>query len=546
MSSWQVYRKLLPFLRPHGGAAVGAAVFMLLGALLQLPAPLLTRYLFDRVLPSGNVRLLTGLVLVLVGLLIVGSSVSLLQTHFLLKCRYGVERAMRHAALARCLGSRWDVGDGRASGYLLSRLDDDIAQIQHLLLDPLLALLLQGLTLTAGVVLLFHLHARMAWVALGSLPLFWLVLTGFSRRIQAWVALRQERWAQFRGRLQEGLAQVPSLQANLLQQAFLHRVDGACGEALRTSRRTELIQTLASTLVGLTGAALPVFVLWYGIREILLGRFTVGGFMAFNTSVGYLFGPARALAALRLDLQAARASAERVLEMLELPEASADYGTQPLKVFSSLEVRDLAFQYEDGRGLAPISFRLERGTSLAVVGETGCGKSTLVKLLLGLRVPERGRVYVNGQDVRDWSLESLRAQIGYVPQDPELFEGSLLENLSRFEAAPDRAWVDELLRWCALKEVVERFPRGLDTNVREAGRGLSGGEKQRVALARALYGRPGLLILDEATSAMDPGTEDRVLSELSNLPWKPALLFVTHRHQLLTRFDAVLEVARPS
>lgn len=541
------YKSLLGFLRPFAGRAVGAGGLMLVGALLQLPAPLLTRYLFDRVIPEADPVRLNLFILALVALVLLGIAISLLQTRLLLACRYGAEAALRTQILKRFLGAKQSFMGPEASGYLVSRLDDDVAQIQHLFLDPLLTIALQSLTFVVGVGLLFHLHPRLAFVAILSLPAFVLTYTIFSRRVQGMMGARQESWARFRAHLQESIAQSTLLQAFSLKDVFGTRCDLLARSALEASRRFEFTQTLASTLTGLTAAALPVFILWYGIREILQGRFTVGGFIAFNTCVGYLYNPVRAMVSMRLDIQASMGAGQRVLDMLAAPQESMGFGSTPLEEFRSLDVRDLSFVYpgREGSGLQGVSFTLRAGDSLGIVGETGSGKSTLARLLLGFDAPSSGFININGRDFRDFDLASSRSQIGFVPQEPALFQGTILENLTLFDSTSDPLWVSALLDFCLLRESLDRFPQGMSTSVQEAGSGLSGGEKQRVAIARALYRKPGLLIVDEGTSAMDPETEGRILDQILNLPWRPAVLFITHRHALLERFGSVLRVSLP-
>lgn len=535
------YGRMLGFLRPYKGRALGATLLMLLGALLQLPGPLLTRHLFDSVIPQGDVARLKLFVLLLVCLVAMGAAASLLQTRLLLSCRYGIERDLRRAVFRRVLGSGRST---EASGYLVSRVDDDVAQIQHLFLDPLLSILLQTLTFSVGVALLFQIHARLAVVALVSLPAFVISSATLSKRLHRQMGLRQESWARFRGGLQEGVAQAEVIQALGMEEAVAGRNSDALEVAIDASRRFDFSQVLASTLTGLTAAVLPMFVLWYGTSEILAGRFTIGGFIAFNAAIGFLYNPVRSIVGLNLDIRASLAAAQRILEMLELAQVADRFGAQDPGPFRELAAENLSYAYlgNDRRGLAKFSFQLQRGESLAVVGETGSGKSTLAKLLLGYDLPASGVLTFNGLPHNTLGLLQLRREIGFVPQEPDLLQGTIQENICRFKENQDSEQLAFLAQTCLLEDTLSRFPQGLATAVQEGGSGLSGGEKQRVALARALYSRPGLLVLDEATSAMDPATEAAVLQNLLNLPWRPAVLFITHRHSVLARFDRVVEV----
>lgn len=177
-----------------------------------------------------------------------------------------------------------------------------------------------------------------------------------------------------------------------------------------------------------------------------------------------------------------------------------------------------------------------------MIAETGKGKSTIAWLLLGYDVPQKGQILFNRREYTSFSLESIRSHLGLVPQEPTLMCGSLLDNVSFFRTSADLNWVGNLINWCCLTETVERFPNGLNTNVFEAGTGISGGEKQRIAIARALFSRPDFLILDEAMSAMDPETETKLMDNLMDLPWKPAVLLFTHRYAHLSKCDKVINL----
>lgn len=538
-------RRFLTFLKPQWPAGLAGGALMVLSALLQLPIPLVTKHLVDVIVPARDLAALDALVILLLGALALNQAVQYVQSRILIAARNRTEGSLRNQLFAKLLRVRQDIVEREKVGYLHARIDSDVEAVGKLFVEALLGAMVDLLTFAVGALLLLYLNPWLAIVSLLSLPVFVLCFHAFSQKINDLSASRQEAWAALRGTEVELLGQGRAIRAFNRPGEALDRFRTGLSDALESNRRMAITGVVSGIAVGFTGMALPFFILWYGIREIIQGHFTLGGFIAFNGCIGYLYGPVQKLVSLNLDVQAALASARRIFEILDLPEESASFGAGLLPGVERVAVDGVSYVYDagEGRGVRDVSFVLERGRSLAVVGETGKGKSTLAHLLLGLYTPTGGRISINGVDYTKLSLENLRAQVGYVPQEPELLSGSILDNITFFRPDGDPAHIQQLVRWCELEATLRRFPRGLGTDVLEAGGGLSGGEKQRIAIARALFGRPGLLIFDEATSALDVETESRLVPRLLDLPWRPATLFITHRDSFLNRVDQVIRLS---
>ncbi len=520
---------------------------MLLSALLQLPAPLLTKYLIDKILPSHNFLMLNWLTLILVAILLVNNGISYLYKAMLIDYRVKVERDIRLLLFKRILFGRIKMFEEKKIGYLQSRLDSDVDAAGQLFLETILDLTLDALTFIVGVGLLFYLNYRLAVVALLSLPFFIFSFYVFTRRMNELSRNRQEKWALFRGILVEFISAIKTVKAFGGETVVSNQYSDSVDNALESDRKQERYNVIASIFIGLTGVLLPLFVLWYGVRQIMLGQFTLGGFIAFNSCIGYLYNPVRNVVTLNLDIHSSLAAAERIFQIMDVPAESDIFGIEPLKEIQSIEFREVSYDYysnegENRTGLSTVDFSVGRGERVAIVGETGSGKTTISRLLMGFDVPSSGTIYVNGINYQEFQLNELRKRLTLVPQEPPLMSGSILDNITFFDPEPDRHFVDQLVKWCELKSTLSRFPNGLMTNVLEAGTGLSGGEKQRIAIARALYPKADMIIFDEATSALDIETENKLFNNLIALPWNPGIIWITHRRSFLKRMTQVVNL----
>jgi ATP-binding cassette, subfamily B, bacterial HlyB/CyaB len=299
-----------------------------------------------------------------------------------------------------------------------------------------------------------------------------------------------------------------------------------------------LVQTIGNTAL-----------LWYGATLVIQDQLTIGQFVAFNMMIGYVINPVVELANLWDELQEVLISVERLNDVFEAePE---EVPQRPLLVLPPLqgevEFKDVTFRYnvdEDQNTLQNISFTVEPGQTIAIVGRSGSGKSTLVKLLQGLHHPSRGRVTVDGHDIRHVSPSSLRSQLGVVPQECFLFSGSILENITLHRSEFNLDQAIEVAKLAEAHAFIQALPLGYNTKVGERGSSMSGGQRQRIAIARALLGNPHLLILDEATSALDTESERRFQNNLIQIRRNRTTFIIAHRLSTVRNADQILVLDR--
>jgi ATP-binding cassette subfamily B multidrug efflux pump len=425
-----------------------------------------------------------------------------------------------------------------------------------------------GLTFVVAVMFMFTLSVRLTLLALIPLPFVTLSARYFGRAIHARFERIQAQLSDISAVTQEALAGVRVVRAYGQESRELERFRVANQEYVDRNRVLIRLQAMFYPSMGLFMGVAELIVLWLGAREVIAGRMTIGALVAFNTYLAMLAWPMIAFGWVTNLLQRGRASWARMLEVLEA-EASADDRAvthpdlKPENVRGDIELRHLTFAFPGAEGTPPtlndVSLHVRAGQTVAIVGRTGSGKSTLLALLARLHEPPRGAVFIDGVDVREMPLATVRGAIGFVPQEPFLFSDTIAENIAFGgmpglkpraaeasagpgveSAEPGFSRVVKAAEISRLARDVADFPEGYDTRVGERGITLSGGQKQRTAIARALFIDPKILVLDDAMSAVDTQTEHEILEGLREFRRGRTTLIVSHRVSAVRDADLIV------
>jgi ATP-binding cassette subfamily B protein len=428
-------------------------------------------------------------------------------------------------------------------GDLLLRVMADVNQLRDAAVTAALPLCADGLVLLGMVGVMFWLHWKLALVSLSTLPLFWIWTWRLTRQIRRAAHSQRQRESAMAATAAESLAAIKLVQALALEDRFAERFLTRNQESQQQDVRTAHLTAGLARSVTFFVTSTAALVLWYGSKLVMRHELTPGELLVFMAYCKSAFRPVRDFAKYTGRLVKASASGERVLHLFEqTPDVCDLPGAAPAPAFRGcVEFARVSFAYEPGRRVFEhASFRVEAGQHVAVVGRSGIGKSTLASLLLRLHDPDEGEVRIDGQDLRRFTLSSLRAQISVVLQDSVLFAASVGENIEYGTTGTSSAAIEAAARLAGAHDFVMALPQGYDTMLGERGATLSGGQRQRIAIARAAIRRAPILIFDEPTTGLDEQNERIVLDALMRLSRGRTTFWIVHDLTLASRADRIL------
>jgi ATP-binding cassette subfamily B protein len=515
---------------------------------IQLSSPWVLKHAIDDLntgVTRAKLALYAGLLLLIACL---SAVFRYLMRRFLIGASRDIEYDMRNAFFARLQLMPLSYYQSTRTGDLMSRATNDLNAVRMMIGPSVMYSASTILTFIVAVILMLSIDVKLTLIALLPLPLVSVSVRYFGDQIHRRFEGIQQQLANLSAVVQEALSGVRVVRAYRQEENELERFRSANIEYLRRNRGLITLQGFFFPSMTLFLGFGSLLVLWQGSRAVVTGRMTLGEFVAFNAYLVMLSWPMIAFGWVTNILQRGMASWKRMLEVLDVvPEINDTHVTDAgrrLTIAGGIDFRDVVFRYpgSDRIVLDHVSLHIEPGQTVAFIGATGSGKSTLISLLPRLHEPPRGSVFIDGVDVLDIPLEKLRGAIGFVPQEPFLFSDTVGENIGFGIAAGGN--LDDRIRTAAgtarLDVDVESFPKGYDTIVGERGITLSGGQKQRTALARAVLIDPAVLILDDALSAVDTYTEEEILSRLRAVMRARTSLVVAHRVSTVRNADTIV------
>jgi len=541
--------RLRPRLAPHRGALLLAGVLILGGTAIGLAFPLVIREILDAAFLAGNRTMLNQVALFLLGLFVVQAVVNFGQSYLTASVSERVVAQLRQDLFRHLVRQPPGYFARSRVGDLSSRLASDAGLIQGILRFGVPELARQLLFLVGALVLITVTHPRLTLITFVAIPPT--VLAGWllGRRVRRLSSTIQDRLADAVARAEQVFTQVTTVQSFTREgwetERFVADVDATRDGGLRRA----VARAILTGVVSFTAFGAVVLVVWEGGRLVLEGALTPGTLVAFLVYWILIAGAVTSLAGFWGNLQEASGAARRIFDLLEENLELADpENPEPLPVPLRGEVRleDVRFQYAPDlpRVLDGIDLTLAPGETVALVGSSGAGKSTLASLLSRFHDVTGGQVLLDGVDVRRVALRELRGAVGLVPQEPMLFEGSVRENLRYGRPQATDAEIETAAREARAHDFIVSFPRGYEERVGERGVTLSAGQRQRVAIARVLLKAPRILILDEASSALDAESERLVQDALERLMVGRTTLVIAHRLSTIVRADRIVVLDR--
>ncbi|MGI8909190.1 MAG: ABC transporter ATP-binding protein [Rubrobacteraceae bacterium] len=528
----EIFLRFCPSARVSRRWILISLVFVALTPAIEAASIWMYKVLVDDVLIPKDFGVLGWVILVYLGLTIFGGVVSFFDEYlsawvgesFLVSLRTGFFRHLHGLSLG--------FFDHERLGDILSRLSDDVDAIEELVLEGMTSALSYAFQLLFFVGALFYLQWKLALISLFVIPLFWIAARYFSRKIKQASREERRRTGSIGAVAEESLSNAALVQAYGRQEdevARFHKENEGSFVAQMAATRLGAVFSPLVDLIELMGV---LVVIAFGAWELSQGRLSVGGLLVFLVYLSQLYRPIRGLSRLLNTVYAASASAERIIEFLDREPAVKEHPwARPLPpVRGFVELDGVSFQYPGTRerALDGVSLLVRPGETLALVGPSGSGKSTIAKLLLRFLDPDDGAVRLDGHDLRDLTLRSVRENVAVLFQETLLFDGSVRENIAYGRPDATEEEIVAAARTADANEFIEQLSEGYDTRIGQKGRLLSGGQRQRIAMARAVVRDAPILILDEPTTGLDADTARRMMEPLKRLMEGRATIIVSH------------------
>ncbi len=533
---------LWPYMRRYRrGLSLGIAS-LVLKDLAHAAVPLVIGFAVDALTARRPFLVILRFALLLVALAAVRGLFQFWMRVILIGISRDIEYDLRNDLFAHLVSLSPDFYARQRTGDIMARATNDLNAVRMMLGPGIMYWAETSLTFVLAISVMAFKDWRLMLLAVLPAPLVSVAVMLFGRAIHERFEAIQAMFSDISSRVQENLSGVRMVRAFVQEAAELRRFEKLNQDYIRQNLRlvriSGLFQPLLEGLIGITF----LVVLWAGGSQVLNHRISMGGFVMFNTYMGMLVWPMIALGWVVNLMQRGTASMSRINQIMhETPTIAAPPSPVPIpRPRGEIEFRGVTLEYPSGRALNNVDLLIPAGATLAVVGHTGSGKSTLVGLVPRLMDPTAGAVFMDGINLRDLDPAELRRHIGFVPQETFLFSATLAENIAFGVEHASRDQIRRAAELAGLAGDIESFPKGYETMVGERGITLSGGQKQRTAIARALLRDPRILILDDALSSVDTLTEERILSGLSEVMLGRTVILISHRVSTVRQADSIV------
>jgi subfamily B ATP-binding cassette protein MsbA len=542
MNERTTLRRLFAYAMPYRGRMSWAVAGMVVYAVGSAGLAYLIKPIFDNVLPKQQD--VERIAWAIVGVYLLKGVGSYVSSYLMADVGQRVVTDLRNALYRHILNQSASFFAHGATGRLLSRISNDVGQVQQAVSETAGDLARETLALVGYSALLFYYDARLTIVCLTGAPLVVYPLIRLGQRVRRTTRRSQEALELISHLSTEAFTGHRIVKAFATEGHEAEKFNRAGQDLFRTNMKVTAALSSLPPLMELLGGFGMAGAIVYGSAQIANGNLTPGQFALFIGTLFLMYGPAKKLSRVNANLQQAIAAAERIFEMLDThTEVVEQSGAAPIAPFEhSIEFRDVGFGYDDGAGriLRNVSCSVRAGQMIAIVGRSGAGKTTLVNLLPRFYDVSAGMILIDGVDIRQVTVASLRRQIGIVTQDTVLFDDSIGKNIAYGSPGATPQEIEAAARAANAHDFIAALPQGYQTMIGERGQRLSGGQRQRVAIARALLKNAPILVLDEATSALDTESELLVQEALTNLLMNRTSFVIAHRLSTIRRADAIV------
>lgn len=535
----EIYKRFWPYIKGY------KFYFMLvfIGIVLTVTATAATAQimqpLMDNMFIKRDPNMLYLIPMLLIGIYVLKSLGRYIQSVFTTHIGLHIITRLREDLLEKILHLDMQFLYANRSGELISRITNDLARVQYFVSSMLPELIRETLTVIALVGYVIYLNMTLAFWALIIMPLVIFPLLKITKRLKRLSHRSQEKNADIMTRLTEVFNNSEVIKANATEKHEMRRFSAENEHFFAINMKSTYTGELVSPIMEIIAAAGLAAVIYIGGHEVYEGKMSVGEFTAFLTAIGLVFQPLRGISSIYSRIQDAIAASERVFHLFDFKNKIED-GTLTLdQSIKSIDVKDATLKFGEKVALQNLNLSIHPGQNIALVGQSGGGKSSLVNLLLRFYDADDGCVMINGHNIKEYTQNSLRHQIASVSQRVYIFQDTLAANVA-YGNNVDEERVIEALKMADALEFATSLPQGIHTMMQEFGANLSGGQRQRIAIARAIYKHASLLILDEATSALDNESEKRIQNALNEYSKDKITITIAHRLSTITHADVIL------
>ena len=534
-----IYKRYLPYIKEYKLQYIYVLVGIVLTVVATTATAQIMKPLMDDMFIKRDEAMLYLIPLGLIGIYFIKALGRYVQSVYMNYIGMHIVSRFREILLEKIIGSDMSFLYLNRSGELISRVTNDIGRIQYFVSNMLPELFRESITVISLVGYVIYLNPKLAFYSLILVPLIIYPLIAIARKLKKYSHRSQAKNADVVTRLTEVFNNSEIIKANATETYEMKRFSLENWNFFKINMKSVYVGELVSPIMEVIGAGGLAAVIFVGGHEVYNNHMTVGEFTAFLTAVGLVFQPVRRIGSIYSKIQDAVAASERVFEVLDMENAVKD-GEEILdEDIYSIEGLHVNLSYGNKEALKDISFSAKDGQNIALVGDSGGGKSSLINLVLRFYDPVNGEIRINGKDIRSYTQKSLRHHISLVSQRVYIFQDSLAANVA-YGQEIDRQRVEEALKLADASEFVSKFENGIDTLMEEFGANLSGGQRQRIAIARAIYKHASLLLFDEATSALDNESEKRIQNALKNYAKDKITITIAHRLSTIEDADIIL------